>query len=861
MTPSVRTGFSELTQLEKSALVWLWNYPDLVICSASVSNSSNNVIDVKSSEEKCNVIDSLSITNEVESTGVTTFVQEACEAVDVMGAHYSGSSLLKSQGDLQDLKEYFRRPRIVRTGELNSVRSSDGSVSVDRVTLFGNIFPDGFERLAGVFGVRFKMVFTLQVAATPFHQGVAAVSFQYFGSDFARYNSISTCTNIPHVRLDVSSSTMAQLHVPFLWIGEFLPLRKGQTLAAFPDILGVATVHNLLGVPVVTGLKPVTYKLFVHLEDMELVGAVPTDVALQAGKKVSPVTKEFENDAYPFSSSLHAMSKTARWIAKGVPALSSLAGPTSWFLGKASGVVRYLGYSKPQVQEPVMRMIDMGSALEHNVDTPSSTIMVSAMASNYLKVDPSFAGSDVDEMSLSYVLSQWGQVYYGSITTDAPVGSVVYSTGVSPSYAWYRDISAPALKFINRPYPRTMAVGANAFQPTSLLFWSSMFRQWRGSIEYRFTFAKTKMHGGRVLVTFVPRRDNVQTNEANPDSLVMYRPGTASVAGGSVPVTDGYSAIFDLRDGNVFTFTCPYVSDCPYTNFFGRVGDLSIVVLDPITASTSSAQYIDFLVEARAGSNFELAIPIGPLAPVHVDGTVSVESGKLISTISEEASELTVGEVITSAKQLIQIPKWTSISMTGTSSRSITLPPWTYQPKISVLTPLVLPLPPESFGFQGNIASCYLYARGSQDVHFYANTTSNMLVSARQGVVPFNDYSYALYNRSSTATPRVVTSKGPAHLRFPAQQQYVRWRASYANDADWSPAAGKSTPVFPVGEYYDPAYYNRVTLANVPSSVTNVPFGRAAGDDAMLGHYMGPPPLARVPFNELTSNLDPDEFY
>lgn len=145
--------------------------------SASLINSNEND-SVRESKVVCDTINALTISGADESTGVTNFVQEACEQVEVLGKHYVPSKLTTTQGDLQDLKEYFRRPRVISSAFFTAnARGQQFASNVDKINLLTSYFPSGFSRLQGVLGFRFKLVFTLQVSATPFFQGVLALGF------------------------------------------------------------------------------------------------------------------------------------------------------------------------------------------------------------------------------------------------------------------------------------------------------------------------------------------------------------------------------------------------------------------------------------------------------------------------------------------------------------------------------------------------------------------------------------------------------------------------------------------------------------------------------------------------------------
>lgn len=192
--------------------------------------------------EDCSDITSLTIPNKVESTGLTNFESEACEAIEVLGKHYAKPSSSVVQSDIQNLTEYFARPRLIGSGVLNSSQNVQFSQVINPVNLFTTLFPFGNQRLTGVFGARYSPVFTVQVATTPFHQGLLAATFQYGEVTDSSALSVGLTgrgffpgmnTSIPHVRMDLATTTMVTLKVPFLSTLEYHRVENDIALGTF----------------------------------------------------------------------------------------------------------------------------------------------------------------------------------------------------------------------------------------------------------------------------------------------------------------------------------------------------------------------------------------------------------------------------------------------------------------------------------------------------------------------------------------------------------------------------------------------------------------------------------------------------
>jgi len=831
-----------------------------------------NVETLRDGEEVCNTISSLAINGAPESTGVTSFVQEACEAESALSKYYKPSPYNVTPTSFADLKEYFRRPRVISRFPYPTL---NGVGDLDVVTgplIFQTWFPEGLVRLTNVLGVRFKIVLRLQVNTTPFNQGVLCLNWQYASQGALQQRRGETfymSTQLPHARLDISTSTAAELHIPWMSWLEYMDLSSTTYTYGWWHVVGLVASF---AAP--TAILP-TCVVYAHLEELELIGATPANTSLinlQAGRVFE---KEFENDSMPLSSGLYSASRTMSWIAKGIPSLSSLAGPPAWLLGVAAGVARYFGYSRPLVQEPVVRMNAIDGALEQNVDMPTSAQMVGPFAGNHLSVTPTFAGTDVDEMSIDYIKGIYSCIKTGLLKTSDPFRSTLYATNVSPQSFWFRGSTNtnPECNIM----PTLYATGTNVGFYPSNVFWLAQFcRYWRGGFRFRVTFAKTKFHAGRVLVTFIPgSRFNINTES--------YLTGNVPVGIGGVPVagteldTSGYSAIWDLKDGNVFEFDCPYVSDSPYLQFTRNIGCLSMSVMDVLLAPSTVATTIQYMVEVKALPDFEVAQPVAPLYPAlprHVAGSfIQAQAGKMISNYPSTPADVCMGEKLTTLKQLIMIPK---SDFLGTLAASTTTQwavlPWWYTNTFSLTGPAPLQHKKGLFAFGGNVAQAYAYVRGSTDVHVYTGAQgSGPLILARLSWFSGNSSNAQLGGNNpgkgtSVCTSRVVQS-GPScavHVRIPAYQKYVRISPDSIPITDWVPGLTTNALSYPVWSAGPTSYDQSLAITAVSGTSSNtIIMSRQAGDDASAGFYMGPPvlglinpsPTPSVPYDPDATNL------
>lgn len=847
------------------------------LCCASVSisvvlsptskdtNSMNQQVagdEIRDEEVVCSTMDAgMSISGQAESTGVTTFANEACEGVEIFSS-YKPSTLVMAQPDLQDLKAYFSRPRLINRAAFNlGVRGWEASSIMDATSFVTN-FPQWYQRLSGVFAIRFKLHFRVQVACTAFHQGVYVLNWQYEDTgvsttQFSRGSRAETCTNLPHTRLDLTESTMAELSIPFLWHAEYYPV-KATNLSA-TQTYGTFYLTSVLPTIAVASLNAPTYEVYTYLTEVELFGAdnnTTTTINLQSGGTASLIHKEVK-DNHLLSRGFSAVGKIGSFVVNKVPSLASVAGPVAWAADIAAGVARYFGYSRPMIQDPPMRVNRSLYASESNVDVPMAGYVCGTMQSNTLAVTPEFGGTDVDEMAFSYIKSQYSQICYGLVTTSDTHNKVIYATPISPVCFWFR---APATApYCNLLVPASSAnlisQSGNGFMPSSLMHLASFFRLWRGSIKFRFTFAKTKFHGGRYMISY------------NPDSVLKTIPTNYSTVDGPEVVSTlvqpyGYSKIVDLKDGNIFEFDVPYLSEAPYLSYESSSGGLSVVCIDPLQASASVTSSVPFIVEVCGGSDFDVADYGGPYYVPSPSATIYTQSGgsATVKTAVTEPSSITIGERLMSVKQIIQIPWWGKYTQGSGTTVDTSIAPWfTNLCYSNIAAGLALPMSSTiSVAGGGNAAGhwarCFVFAKGSTDVHIYGlGGTVCYLEQRPQTYRSASTRTKAYVGRPFTgSTPKIITNgEHPIHARLPAFSTYVRTPVNAYDTVGFLPYNSPADANTAWRAHHD------MVRAYAGGSALSVYIARAAGDDAALAHYIGPVPQY-IPNAANTNFLDTD---
>jgi hypothetical protein len=598
------------------------------------------------------------------------------------------------------------------------------------------------------------------------------------------------------------------------------------------------------------------------MEDVELIGSSPfawSLVSLQTGlknndtmyKTVSTSGKRVSTGAIydegrktgVLSSALDATSTIANAFSH-VPGLSTIGGAADWFLRSASGAAQAFGFSKPVVEVHPSRHVRTSYAGEGQTDMPTVAYALAPFQSNKLAIDGSVGCNDMDEMALDYVLSKYSYIFRGELTTTQSTGDIVYLAHVTPSCFWYRD---KALSVVgangNLALKTANTATENAFYPSTLCYIGDNFRYWRGNLKFRVTVACTKLHGGRVAFNFVPYRNPPVNNTPISNSAVI--PSTSGVG----PTLTGYSTVFDLQDATVFEYEVPFIYPAAYCPVLeGYIGDVSMIVVNPLTANATVPTTVNFMVEVCAMPGFEFACPTSSLmAPVPASGTVAVsfQSGITPLDVSPNASQECIGEVVKSVKSIIMMPDYVTTDVAGATIALWTLDPWFKPNSPTLATPMPTTTAALYFAARSSrMAELYSYVRGSTLYSVSKDRTGSLTAVFSYkpeggGSTPSTNgsfYDRGLNPLGTSAYPEVLETGRcviPTYSNLPRIPLDVRdfnfgGARSVLNDDVWLPGTTQAVP--------------RLTVRNNTAASARILLGRAAADDAVCSQFVGPPP-------------------
>lgn len=598
-------------------------------------------------------------------------------------------------------------------------------------TLYSAEFPDAvlaqplyMDKLNGFLGIRADLKFRLQTNSQPFQAGRLIIAwlpyYKYLGAKSKLFDesgeaSFASLTALPHVELDLATETEATLHVPFVSPNTYYNLVTGE------GYYGKLYIKVYSPLADVSGSGNVDCTLWFNYCNVRL--AFPTG-APTAKNSVNPVAQvgaeESEMEAKRSVSLALAKFSSALRSLPAVPAISSIAEPAAWVSDQASAICKYFGFSKVESSNVPQWLKQGPTHFMANYDGVNMSHSLALESQNAIEAMSGMVGTDIDEMSLSHVTSTPCYYRHFQWSSDQTNGAILYSQIISP------------LVFV-------VSENNNTMVPSLLTYASGPFSYWRGSIDLKFKFIKTKFHSGRVRIYFQP---GISPNLNSPRANFNY------------------SQVVDLRSEDVVSFRVPYVSTKPWlwlrnsdsANFgYDITGTVFIEVLNELRAVSTVTSSIDVLVEVASGPDFELAGPAqNLLQPVTIS---SSSTSSLMSrlrakaqagdedTREEEQTPLnkdqlgskevfkqiwpnnlfTMGEKVLSIRQLIKRSAYYG-SISSPSSGQWVFNPWrmlgTYTRAASD------PATPQSFGHLDYFSRIFTFGRGGMNFKIIPQTAN-----------------------------------------------------------------------------------------------------------------------------------------
>lgn len=443
-----------------------------------------------------------------------------------------------------------------------------------------------WSKLAGFYGIKGTFIIRVNVNGQPFQAGRLIVTHEpmYYdmvhsdgtSSAFDRISSPMLYTQLPRVELDVPTQTEMKLDVPYRSLTSFYNLQDGT------GTWGRIILQEYIGLNVAgTAQDTVNCIVFLSLENVELSAAsLPNTIV--------DFQVDVEKKPGPFEKGMALTNKVAM-IGSTIPYIKTVAKPLAWVSSIGEKVCSIFGWSKPLNTTEIQRFNNTLMQYQSNNSGLDNAFNLGLSIDNEIECDPTFGGTFMDESSFGYIKtrSAWFNTWpwQGSLPTGSLIGGTLNESSI-----------------LLCPNKFTLDFGSNEEHLTPIAGLANVFSGWRGGLRFKFKFAKTPYHSGRLAVSFYP---------SNLNTVVG-----ADTVPFDVPFDDTsflHREILDIREAFEFEFTVPYTANVPFLPIDQPMGRLVIHVATPLIGNDLVADDIDFVVEVSGAEDLEF---FGPKTPV-----------------------------------------------------------------------------------------------------------------------------------------------------------------------------------------------------------------------------------------------------
>jgi len=468
-----------------------------------------------------------------------------------------------------------------RPVQINSFTWTETNTAINQLTFNPwNLYfndPGIKKKLDNYARIRCKLHLKFVVNASPFYYGLMRACYApMIGHDtYVGANDQIKFSQMPGVYLEPAAMTTAELELPFFYPNAWLDATTG---AEFNE-MGRMTYMLYSRLRSANGVANASVRIICYAwaTDVEVAG-LTTLPALQSDEYATPG---------PISGPASAIAEFAGSLSQ-APVIGKLATATEIGARAVGSLARAFGFSNPPVISDVMPYAPKAFHSFSSVDTSVPADKLSLDPKNEITVDNSVTGySEEDQLAISSIVKRESFVQGTLWNGTAAENTILWSCPVTPMIV-----------------AQNTAGGQTTVNHTPASYVGRAFKQWRGSLTYRFKLVKSKYHTGRLIITWDP----VITPGVDYETTTLTR-------------------VVDLQTEEEVVLTIPYKSqrawcttDFSANNYsngaaptftlqqLAQNGILQVRVLTTLTGPAASSE-IDILAYISCGDDFCFAVP------------------------------------------------------------------------------------------------------------------------------------------------------------------------------------------------------------------------------------------------------------
>lgn len=401
-------------------------------------------------------------------------------------------------------------------------------------------------------------------------------------------------TSLHHITLSPTSSDTQEMMIPFIYPEYYYPLGALNGRSDLPDPYDYGKIYLYPLVPLQTvgsTIPTVNITIWANFEEIELMGPIEEfNEDVTKAKQVIAARKRKKESKYstlPYVATPHSFEgflKSAANVVEGIPkTIAKVATSVEPVLDVGASVAR----GAMLLDKPNDCQASQHVRLEYpdvtHVEGLSDVKSLGLRQANCVQPAYDLTGGSPNDMDISHVIQTPGVLDIISFTsTDVP-GNMLAAYPMSPATAKW-DVSST--NFIS--------------QPTFLSDMAVLFKNWRGSLRFKFDIVSSAFHSGRLRIFF------------SPGTVVNTTLTFDEIAQSSNTV----NAIVDVKTDSELSLAVPWVMSKPLLNTDWSplnqdwsFGTLYVQVVNPLSSVQTPVNPVNIIVWVSAGSDFQFVYP------------------------------------------------------------------------------------------------------------------------------------------------------------------------------------------------------------------------------------------------------------
>lgn len=433
-------------------------------------------------------------------------------------------------------------------------------------------------------------------------------------------------SQLPGVYITPAHSEGAEMTLPFIWPRSFL--RVG-VLNDTRDMgnLEIIAYSNLKSANGTT--SGVSVQIYAWMEDVVL-----------AGPTVAPALQSDEYGEGVVSAPASAIAAVARKLSD-VPVIGKFAKATEIGASATSNIAKLFGFTNVPVISDTQpfRNSPFPQISSSEIGYPNDKLALDAK--NELSIDPTIVGvHGEDELSISNFAKRESFLCQTTWSTSSTVDTPLFTSQVQPQLGVSETITGGTKYW---------------FVPMGLL--STMFRNWRGDIIFRFKFVSSPFHKGRVRISYDPYSADVQTvGDTGPYTFnKIVDLGAETDVEMRIPYQQALPWCYNTTYPSSNDWSVSTTPAVTYNDTFCN-GILSMKVLTTLTAPVQTSD-VAILVYVRGAENMQFANPtVGnyDLTPFSLQADEYREGPATTFTMGEDSSPTTDKRLLVNFGESVQ---------------------------------------------------------------------------------------------------------------------------------------------------------------------------------------------------------------